>query len=231
MVNAAPVALITGANRGLGLEFARQYVAAGWQVIATARAPSEAHDLRALGGAVSILPLDVADDASLESFIAAIGDRPLDLVIANAGIGSGSEKPAARVTREEWQATLSINTYAPFHLAAALCRNLERGGQRKLVAISSLAASIAAYPISGHYAYRASKAALNMLWRSLAVEWRDKGIICVTLRPGRVRTRMTGFNGDLTPEQSVTGMRAVIDRSSLTESGRFIGHDGQDVPW
>ncbi|MBV8535266.1 MAG: SDR family NAD(P)-dependent oxidoreductase, partial [Alphaproteobacteria bacterium] len=109
--------------------------------------------------------------------------------------------------------------------------NLERGEGRKFAAISSLAASIASYPIAGHYAYRASKAALNSLWRSLAMEWRTAGLIGLLLRPGKVRTRMTGFTGDLEPTDSVRGMRAVIARAGLDDAGRFFGYDGREVPW
>jgi len=225
-----PLVLITGAGRGLGLEFASQYAAEGWQVLATARDPEGAAELRAVRG-VDVARLDVADDGSLEVFLRNFGTTPLDLLIANAGVGTDGEKPAAAVTREEWRAAMSVNAYAPFRLAAALRPNLERGEGRKFAAVSSLAASIASYPIFGHYAYRASKAALNSLWRSLAMEWRAAGLIGLLLRPGKVRTRMTGFTGDLEPADSVSGMRAVIARAGLDDAGRFFGYDGKEVPW
>ncbi len=231
MVSPASRVLITGASRGLGLEFARQYAAEGWQVLATVRDIDGAGELRALRGKVDIAHLDVADDGSLEAFVRDVGAAPLDLLIANAGIGSGGEKPAAAVTREEWREAISVNTYAPFRLAAALRPNLERGQGKKFAAVSSLAASIAGYPIAGHYAYRASKAALNALWRSLAMEWRAAGLIGLLLRPGKVRTRMTGFTGDLEPADSVRGMRAVIARAGFDDAGRFFGYDGREVPW
>ena len=231
MVSPASRVLITGASRGLGLEFARQYAAEGWQVLATVRDLDGAGELRALRGKVDIAPLDVADDGSLEAFLRDFGSAPLDLLIANAGIGSGGEKPAAAVTREEWREAISVNAYAPFRLAAALRPNLERGQGKKFAAVSSLAASIASYPIAGHYAYRASKAALNALWRSLSMEWRASGLIGLLLRPGKVRTRMTGFTGDLEPADSVRGMRAVIARAGFDDAGRFFGYDGREVPW
>lgn len=226
-----PRVLITGAARGLGLEFARQYAAEGWQVLATVRDPDGAVDLRAVRGKIDLARLDVADDDSLETFLRDVGATPLDLLIANAGIGTGGEKPASAVTREEWRDAMSVNAYAPFRLAAALRSNLERGEGRKFAAVSSLAASIATYPIIGHYAYRASKAALNSLWRSLAMEWRAVGLIGLLLRPGKVRTRMTGFTGDLDPVDAVRGMRAVIARAGLDDAGRFLGYDGREVPW
>src|SRR5579883_851559 len=120
MVSPASRVLITGANRGLGLEFARQYAAEGWQVLATVRDLDGAGELRALRGKVDIAHLDAADDGSLEAFLRDVGSAPLDLLIANAGVGSGGEKPASAVTREEWREAISVNTYAPFRLAAAL---------------------------------------------------------------------------------------------------------------
>jgi NAD(P)-dependent dehydrogenase (short-subunit alcohol dehydrogenase family) len=226
-----PRVLITGANRGLGLEFARQYAADGWSVIATARQPEAANELRALGGDVTILPFDASDDQSVAQLIAAVDGVPLDIVIPNAGVGSGSEKLASQVTREEWMERVAINTFVPVKLALALRSNLERGTHKKLAGISSLAASIARYEISGHYAYRASKAALNAIWRSFSVEWRALGVTCVLLRPGKVRTRMTGFTGDLSAAESVAGMRQVIAASTLADSGRFLSYDGSEVDW
>ncbi len=226
-----PRVLITGANRGLGLEFARQYAAEDWDVIAACRRPDAADELRSLAGEVSILPFDASDDGSVMQLVAALEDVPLDIVIPNAGIGSGTEKLASQVTREEWMEKIAVNTFVPVRLAIALRPNLERGAHKKLVGISSLAASIARYEISGHYAYRASKAALNSIWRSFSIEWRPLGIICLLLRPGKVRTRMTGFTGDVSAAESVAGMRQRIAESTLAQSGRFLSYDGPEVPW
>jgi NAD(P)-dependent dehydrogenase (short-subunit alcohol dehydrogenase family) len=226
-----PQVLITGANRGLGLEFARQYAADGWNVVATCRDPDAAAELRALGGKITILRFDALDEDSVSKLVGELADAPLDVVIPNAGVGSGGEKLPSQVTREEWMECLAINTFVPVRLALALRPNLERGSHKKLAGISSLAASIARYEISGHYAYRASKAALNAIWRSFAVEWRPAGIVCLLLRPGRVRTRMTGFAGDLSPAESVAGMRQRIAESTLADSGRFLSYDGSEVPW
>jgi NAD(P)-dependent dehydrogenase (short-subunit alcohol dehydrogenase family) len=226
-----PRVLLTGGNRGLGLEFARQYAADGWSVTATARYPAAADELRAISGDVTILPFDAADDRCVAQLVAALDGVPLDVVIPNAGVGSGAEKLASQVTREEWMERVAINTFVPVKLALALRPNLERGRYRKLAAISSLAASIARYEISGHYAYRASKAALNAIWRSFSVEWRPLGVTCLLLRPGKVRTRMTAFTGDLSAAESVAGMRRVIADSTLADSGRFVSYDGSEVPW
>ena len=221
--------LITGANRGLGLALTRQYAADGYAVVGTARRPGEAEELHALGA--EVLPFDAHDGASLEGLVAAIGARPLDIVIANAGIGGGTMETAAATRRQAWQPLIEANTIAPFLLAAALRGNLEAGSEKKLVAISTLFASIGGDDSGGRYAYRASKVALNAFWRSLSIEWRPQGIVCLLLRPGHVRTRMTDFRGTLDPDESVAGMRRVIAAATIEQSGAFLGYDGAVVPW
>ena len=200
-------------------------------MIAACRQPDAADELRSLAGTVSILPFDASDDGSVMQLVAELEGVALDVVIPNAGIGSGTEKLASQVTQEEWMEKIAVNTFVPVRLAIALRPNLERGAHKKLVGISSLAASIARYEISGHYAYRASKAALNSIWRSFSVEWRPLGIICLLLRPGKVRTRMTGFTGDVSAAELVAGMRQRIAESTLAQSGRFLSYDGPEVPW
>lgn len=223
--------LITGANRGIGLEFARQYAAEGWEVVATARKPEEAGDLKALGERVGIYSYDAEDDGSADALAASLSGRPIDVVIMNAGTNAGRDKALEDMTIGDWNETLMINTFAPLYLAARLRANLEAGEDKVLAAISSLAASTSTYQQPREIAYRASKAALNQMWRNLTVEWRDWGCKCVTLRPGRVKTRMTGFSGDLTTEQSVSGMRNVLNTLTPADSGSFIGYDGKHVPW
>ena len=226
-----PTILITGANRGLGLEFARQYAADGWRVLATCRNPSEAVDLQGLAGAITILPYEALSEDSAKALVRKIGAMPIDVLLLNAGTSEDKKLAPEAITTAHWQHTLLTNTFAPFRLAVLLKENLKQGGQKKLVAISSLAASMSQYNVPREIAYRASKGALNQLWRNLTVEWRDWQCLCLMLRPGKVSTRMTGFDGDLMPEQSVTGMRAVIDGATFDKSGGFFGYDGQVVPW
>ncbi|MBP1849217.1 SDR family NAD(P)-dependent oxidoreductase [Rhizobium halophytocola] len=225
-----PTILITGANRGIGLEFARQYASAGWQVIATARQPAEAHDIAKIDGAIRVLPYDALDDDSADALAATLKEQPIDVIVMNAGTNANKDKAPEDLTIEDWNETLLTNTFAPLYLAARLRPNLEAGERKTLAAISSLAAS-STYAQPREFAYSASKAALNQMWRNLAVDWRPWGCKCVTLRPGRVQTRMTGFDGDLTPEQSVAGMRKVIDGLVPEQSGSLIGYDGIVVPW
>ena len=222
-----PNVLVTGANRGLGLEFARQYAADGWSVIATCREPAEADELCAIDG-VRVESLDMTDRAAVARFGTRLGDTALDLFIANAGVmgGQGAMGPEYA---EAWLETLAINAVAPVLLAYALKDRIARGG--KAIAITSKMGSIADNGSGGAYAYRSSKAALNAAWRSLALDWRDDGIAAAVLHPGWVRTRMGGPGGLIEPEESVTGMRRVIAGLTLEETGGFFNYDGARIPW
>ena len=217
-----PIVLITGANRGLGLEFARQYSSNGWDVIATARESSE--ELDALG--VRVESLDMTDlDA-----VVALGGRieRLDLLIANAG----TWQPEQAETPEEgraWADMLTTNSIAPYLLARAVLRQVgEAGG--KLMAITSGLGSIGESS-GGYVPYRSSKAALNMAWHSLAIEAKRLGVTAAVLDPGWVKTRMGGANAPTSPEQSVSEMRALIERLGSGDSGGFFKRDGSRHAW
>lgn len=226
-----PTILITGANRGLGLEFARLYAADGWSVLAACRTPPGPDDLVAIGGDVTVLPYDALVDGSAEALAAAVGDRPIDVLLLNAGTSTDKMRAVEDLTADHWQETIVTNTFGPLHLAALLESNLQAGEHKKLVAISSLAASMSQYGGPREYAYRISKAALNQVWRNLSIDWKAWGCMCLVLRPGKVRTRMNGFEGDLTVEQSAGGMKQVIDNATPGMSGGFYGYDQQPVPW
>ncbi len=221
--------LISGANRGIGFELARQFGADGWTVLGTARDPSTAGELEALTGA-TVLPLDVNRSNSIDALCGALDGRPIDVLIANAGIAFNLEAKPAEVTREDFLKVIETNTFAPLALAAALKPNLLAGRLKIATAMSSLMSSIGANDWGTQYTYRASKTGLNAVWSTLAREWRADGIICTLLRPGLVATRMTNFNG-LAVETSVAGMKNVIARLTIADSGRIIGYDGTDVPW
>lgn len=218
-----PTVLITGANRGLGLEFARQYSADGWDVVATAREASR--ELEGLG--VRVEPLVMTD---LEA-VAAFGDRldALDLLIANAGTyGPGQADNADEARR--WGETFTVNTVAPYLLARAVLPQVERS-RGKLIAISSKMGSIADNGSGGYLAYRTSKSALNSAWRNLALDVRSRDVVAAVLHPGWVKTRMGGSGAPLEPQGSIAGMRRVIDRLSPSQSGGFFGYDGATIPW
>lgn len=218
-----PTVLITGANRGIGLEFARQYASDGWTVIATARHSSD--DLEELG--VRVEPLDLSDADAVADFPAKIGES-LDLFIANAGTNHPMNTATAQDARD-WQMMMMINAIAPYQLAHALLSKLARNGG-KAVAISSGMGSIGDNG-GGWVPYRTSKAALNMAWSCLALEAKPRGVMAVLFSPGWVKTRMGGSGAEITPEQSVTDMRALIDRLTNEDSGHFLRRNGSELPW
>ena len=220
--------LITGANRGLGLEFARQFSAAGWKVIGTARRTDSASDLKALG--VRVMQLDVTDQKSVDRLARDLGDHPVDLLINNAGIfpmaATLPEIDFDNITR-----TLAVNTIGPMRVTRALLPNLRRGEEKKIVNITSNLGSIADNTDGSFYGYRESKAALNMFTRSLAAELRDEGFTCIVMNPGWVQTDMGGPNAPLQAPESISGMQAVIARLTPADSGTFWTYEGKQMPW
>ena len=226
-----PTVFITGANRGLGLEFARQYAAAGWRVIATSRTPDKADALKALGPRVSVHRLDVADLAATAALGRTLAAETIDVLIANAGISVARDMTAETVSAgaDAWERTLRVNALAPLALAGAFHAPVVRSEQRKMIAITSRLGSMGANSDGGLYAYRSSKAALNAMWRSFALDHAD--VIAVLLHPGWVRTDMGGPGALLDPEQSVAGLRRVIANLGKADSGRFYHYDGSPIPW
>jgi NAD(P)-dependent dehydrogenase (short-subunit alcohol dehydrogenase family) len=218
-----PSVLVTGANRGIGLEFARQYADDGWDVIATAREPSS--ELDALGVRVEALEL-----RDLEA-VAGFGERldgPLDVLIANAGTWIPEQAETAEDGRA-WAEMMVANCIAPFLLAkSVLPRVAETRG--KLIALTSGMGSIAESS-GGYVPYRTSKAALNMAWNALARETKRLGVIAAAFDPGWVKTRMGGSNAPLSPEESVRDMRRLIERLGPEHSGAFLKRDGTPHAW
>ena len=215
-----PHVLITGANRGLGLEFVRLYKEAGWDIIATARESSP--ELDALG--VRVEKLEMSNLDAVTDF----GERldRLNLLIANAGTYGPREVRDAEAARG-WTETFVVNTIAPFLLAESVLPAV-KAAAGKLIAISTKMGSIEDNTSGGFIAYRSSKSALNSAWRSLAID--NPGVICAVLHPGWVQTRMGGSSAPLEPEKSVAGMRKVIEGLGPDRSGRFFAYDGAEVP-
>jgi NAD(P)-dependent dehydrogenase (short-subunit alcohol dehydrogenase family) len=223
---APPTVLITGANRGLGLEFARQYAADGWQVIGTARRPAEAAELKSLQ--VQVMQLDVADPESVAALARELEGQAIDLLINNAGIFPRVNL-LAETDFEDVARTYAVNTIGPMRVTRALMPNLEAGSRRQIVSVTSGLGSIANNTSGRYYGYRESKAALNMFTRSLAAEL--EGFTCVVISPGWVRTDMGGPSASLSPEQSITGMRRVIAGLTPADTGAYWNWDGEQLPW
>ncbi len=222
--------LITGASRGLGLEFARQYAAEGWRVLACCRNPEAAPELDRIGDAVAVHRLDVDDGASVAAAREAIGEAAIDLLINNAGIIGARGAGLGSMDYTAFEACLRTNVLGPMRVAEAFVDCLARGAEGKLVTISSEMGSISQAGPNAMI-YRTSKAAVNMLVKCLSEELRPKGITAVVLHPGWVQTDMGGAGAALTPSDSVAGMRRVIAGLGLADSGRFLDYDGNEIPW
>jgi NAD(P)-dependent dehydrogenase (short-subunit alcohol dehydrogenase family) len=230
-----PTVLVTGASRGLGLEFARQYGAEGWDVLACARAPERAERLQALAasssGRVTVHPLDVTDFGAIDALARRL-QGPIDVLINNAGTMGSPGGAFGSSNFADWDDTFRLNAFAPMRMAEALAAHVARSAQKKIVSISTIMASMARNNLGGFYAYRASKAALNAIMVSLAIDLaRRHGIVAAILHPGWVRTDMGGPRAEIDPRTSVEGMRRVIGGLARERAGRFWAHDGSELPW
>jgi NAD(P)-dependent dehydrogenase (short-subunit alcohol dehydrogenase family) len=205
-----PSTLITGANRGIGFEFARQYLAENWQVYAACRDPSSASELRQLadgsGGKLQVLSMDVGDLASVRAAAVELKGKPIDLLLNNAGIGGPRGQTIGNIDYETWARVLDVNTLGPMRVSEAFVDNVARSDRKLIVTITSGMGSISDNSSGGAFAYRTSKAAVNMVMRSLAVDLAPRGITCVVINPGWVRTDMGGANARLTAAESVTAI-------------------------
>ena len=220
--------LIVGATRGLGLEFARQYSAEGARVLATHRRPEDAERLRALGA--EPLLLDVNDAAQVAGLARQLDGVALDLAVVNAGVLGSRSAGLAPPPAEEFDAVMHTNVLAPMRLLALLAEPLTTAHGRVAV-ISSRMGSVALAGTSSSWLYRASKAALNMVLKVASGELGARGVICLALHPGWVRTDMGGANADIDVVTSVTGMRQVIAGASPQDNGAFFDYAGEALPW
>jgi NAD(P)-dependent dehydrogenase (short-subunit alcohol dehydrogenase family) len=224
-----PTVLLTGANRGLGLEFARQYAAAGWRVHACCRNPAEATQLTALAGP-EVHALDVRDPAAVGELARRISE-PIDLLLCNAGVYGPNKMVLGQIDYAAWAEVFAVNTMAPLRLAECFVDHVARSERRTIACVSSLMGSIAANSGGRHYLYRSTKAALNAVVKSLAIDLRDRGVTVVTLHPGWVKTDMGGADADLEIPQSVADVIRLLGRVGPEDSGKFFDHDGTELPW
>lgn len=225
-----PTLLITGANRGIGLELTKRYAADGWTVIATCREPQSATDLKAIRG-ISVEALDVTDYAAVDKLAQTYDGTAIDLLLNNAGI-YGNRDGALKVSDfDTYLQVLHVNSVAPMKLALAFLPHLKatKGGA-KIATISSRMGSISLGG-GGSYAYRASKAAINAGMHNLALDLKSSGISCITLHPGWVKTDMGGAGADIDVATSAAGLKTVIDGLTLRDTGKFYNYDGGEIPW
>ena len=227
-----PTVLVTGASRGLGLELVRQYAADGWEVLACARQPEGATELVALAaqgkGRIERHVLDLDDLATIDALAARLEGRPIDVLLNSAGtMGRGSSSDF-----DDWATVLRVNVMGPMKMAEAFVEHVAASRQKKIVALSSVIGSIASNRIGSLYAYRASKAALNAVMRSLSIDLqKSHGIHVAPIHPGWVRTDMGGPRADIDAPASVAGIRKVIDALDAERAGRFWMYDGTELPW
>lgn len=227
--------LITGANRGLGLEFTRQYAAEGWQVLACCRHPAEADALNAIAhrsrGQVRVHALDVAELNTIDALAKTLQGTPIDLIINNAGIYPDRHSGFGQIDYDAWMMAFLVNTMAPLKVAEAFVSHLERGQGKLIATVSSKMGSLDDNTSGGCYLYRSSKSAVNMVMKSLSLDLAARGIRAVILHPGWVQTDMGGPNALIMPEQSVSGMRRVLENVTNKQTGRFLSYDGSEIPW
>ncbi|MXS84457.1 SDR family NAD(P)-dependent oxidoreductase [Nitrosomonas sp. HPC101] len=228
--------LITGANRGIGLEFARQYAADGWKVVACCRQPQQAEALGRLADQYKdrffIYQLDVREHAKVDQLSHKLRDLPIDILINNAGVYPLAQNGEfGHISYDDWMEAFRVNTFAPLKIVEALAEQIAHSQLKIVATITSKMGSIADNQRGGSYIYRSSKAAVNMVVKSLAVDLQPRGIIAVLLHPGWVQTDMGGRGALISAQQSVTGMRSILGKVTHSDTGKFIAYDGQSVPW
>lgn len=234
-----PTILITGASRGLGLEFARAYAAEGWKVIATCRNPGTADELKKLSGDVAVRGLDIVQTEQVQALAAEYAAQSIDVLINNAGTHGPRDASGTfgEMDVAAWLELMRINAMAPLKVAEAFLPHVRASSQKKLVFISSRAGSIAErgslphHKPGGPYGYRSSKAALNAVAKALAFDLRPQGISVVILHPGWVKTETGGWDAPTSPAASVADMRKVISQASPADNGVFRNFDGTVIPW
>lgn len=224
--------LITGANRGIGLEFTKQYAQDGWNIIACCRDHQSATDLQALTNThpnIRIFSLDVADFAKIDALALQLKNESIDVLINNAGVYPDSSLGDA--DENEWLDAFKINSIAPLKMASAFSSHIAKSQLKKIATLSSKMGSMSDNTSGGSYIYRSTKTAANMVMKSLSIDLKPYGIAVVTLHPGWVQTDMGGSNALINTQTSVSGLRNVIEKLNLSNTGKFIAYDGKEIAW
>ena len=238
----AGTVLVTGSNRGLGLEFVKQYAATGWTIIATTRDPGKATELRALAARnprIAVERLDVVDGESLRALVEKYRDVPIDVLVNNAGVlGDMGAQTLGSLDEAEFERVMAVNVYGPLAVAEAFVENVAASRHKKIVSITSRSGIISQPGWRGPYFYRASKVALNMVTRMLADELRDRGVIVALVSPPPTDTDMLraligpeGAASQSNPEEAVASLIEVINGVTADNSGVPLFADGTVLPW
>lgn len=228
--------LITGANRGIGLEFSRQLAEDGWCVLACSRDLEKSDALNKLAAEyperITLYALDVTDHRQIEKLSQILANKPIDLLINNAGVFPDiNDRSFGQTDYDSWAHAFLVNTMAPLKMAEEFIDQVTQSSRKTIVTITSKMGSVADNGRGGSYIYRSSKSAVNMVIKSIAIDLESNDIISVLLHPGWVRTDMGGPSGLISVEQSVSGMLSVIREVTSADSGKFIAYDGQIIPW
>ncbi|MGB1010886.1 MAG: SDR family oxidoreductase [Thiolinea sp.] len=231
-----PTVLITGANRGIGLELTRQYAADGWQVHACCRSPEQADALNTLaaqsGKGIQVHQLDVCNDQQRTALAQQLSGQPLDILFNNAGIyGNWDYQGFGKTNAQEWENVFRANVIAPMQMMEAFVDNVAASEQKIIANMTSKMGSMGDNSGGTSYLYRSSKAAMNAIGTSAAIDLRDRGIKVALLHPGWVQTDMGGPNGELTVAQSATALRRNLANMTDADNGRFQDIDGTTIPW
>mgnify|MGYP001814355486 FL=1 len=229
--------LITGANRGLGLGLSRVYLEDGWDVIAVVRKTSPELDELACSR-LDIRECQLTDDGELAAIADSLAGQTIDVLINNAGRMAKTQGDTTEgvqgfghFNRALWHDVFDINLFTPMRLSELLVQQVGKAERGRIVTLSSMLGSMALNQSGGLYAYRASKAGVNAIMKSMAIDLAEHGIISIAMHPGWVRTDMGGSRATFDIETSVNGMKAVIDGLGIEDSGKFLSHDGSEMPW
>ena len=226
--------LVTGANRGLGLGFVKNYLGKNVNVVGTTRDLKSSKELLALKekfpNNLEIFELDLLKESAGDTLANFLGERPIDILINNAGVGSTNQHFEA-VSPKPWLEVLKVNLIAPLMITQSIINNVKKGSDKKIYFLSSQLGSIGDNASGGMYIYRSSKTGLNQVVKSLSVDLKPQGITVVSLHPGWVKTDMGGPNAPVSIDESIEGMMQVIDATDIRDTGRFLNYDGKELPW
>ncbi len=226
--------LVTGANRGLGLGFVTNYLGKNVNVVSTTRDIKSSRELLSLKEKfpdnLEIFELDLLKESAGDTLANFLGERPIDILINNAGIGSTNQHFQA-VSPKPWLEVLKVNLIAPLMVTQSIIDNVKKGVDKKIYFLSSQLGSIGDNTSGGMYIYRSSKTGLNQVVKSLSVDLKPQGITVVSLHPGWVKTDMGGPNAPVSIDESIEGMTQVIHTTDIRDTGRFLNYDGKELPW